>query len=254
VLWERIANDQISFEASVLHCPYLIKVSYHPNWRVEGAERIYLVSPSFMLVYPTQRQVRLYYARSWPDYLGVALTLMGVGLIFLTWKFKDRLTFAELLAGRQSMYWRACWLILGLAAALLCFLAYQAHQDQPYPLLEKGVRYKDRQEWRQAQRCFQRILSIAPVSGSAEHAYYYLAIGEYLHEQWMPCINRFGRLIQNFPDTRYLAEAYFHMAICYENLGLKGPQREMIQKLMKEFPQTPWASYSVQRWGARNIP
>ncbi|MDD5594466.1 MAG: hypothetical protein PHG97_06990, partial [Candidatus Margulisbacteria bacterium] len=54
------------------------KVSYHPNWQVEGADKIYLVSPSFMLVYPAQTHVRLFFGRTIYNYLGELMSLSGL--------------------------------------------------------------------------------------------------------------------------------------------------------------------------------
>ena len=58
---ETIKNEEIRFETDCIGKPHIIKISYFPNWKVEGAEKIYLVSPDFMLVYPEQREVRIYY-------------------------------------------------------------------------------------------------------------------------------------------------------------------------------------------------
>src|SRR3989338_2392559 len=59
---ESVLNEEIDFNTNCVGRPHIIKVSYFPNWHVEGASKIYLVSPSFMLVYPEQENVRLYYA------------------------------------------------------------------------------------------------------------------------------------------------------------------------------------------------
>ncbi|MCZ7625617.1 MAG: hypothetical protein M5R38_07045 [Candidatus Methylomirabilis sp.] len=66
------------FETDCPGRPHLIKISYHPKWHVEGADRVYLVSPAFMLVYPTARQVRLVFGNRWPDYAGWAATAVGI--------------------------------------------------------------------------------------------------------------------------------------------------------------------------------
>ena len=61
--------------------PLLVKVSYHPRWRAEGAFGPYLASPGFMLVVPRQREVRLTYAaRTWSDYAGLGLAVLAVAL------------------------------------------------------------------------------------------------------------------------------------------------------------------------------
>ena len=61
--------------------PLLVKVSYHPRWRAEGADGPYLASPGFMLIVPRQREVRLAYAaRTGSDHAGLGLAVLAIGL------------------------------------------------------------------------------------------------------------------------------------------------------------------------------
>lgn len=78
IIKEKLLNKEIVFDTNLVGYPHLIKVSYHPNWQVEGAEKIYLVSPSFMLVYPKQNHVRLYFGKTAYDRFGAAMTLAGL--------------------------------------------------------------------------------------------------------------------------------------------------------------------------------
>jgi len=75
---ESVGNEEINFTTDCPGKPHIIKVSYFPNWRVEGADKVYLVTPSFMLVYPDSTRVRLYYGSTAVDYLGVGLTFLGL--------------------------------------------------------------------------------------------------------------------------------------------------------------------------------
>ncbi len=74
----RILPEQIEIETSEIGHPLLIKVSYHPNWRVTGAERIYMVSPSFMLIFPTEKNVRLSFEPGAPSIVGGCLSILGL--------------------------------------------------------------------------------------------------------------------------------------------------------------------------------
>ena len=66
--------------------PHLIKVSYFPNWKAIGADGPYLVSPSLMMVIPTQSNVTVYYGMTYANKIGVALSIAGwviIGIILL---------------------------------------------------------------------------------------------------------------------------------------------------------------------------
>lgn len=82
VIKEHVDNEEVQFSTTCVGKPHIIKISYYPSWQVEGADGVYLVSPSFMLVYPTQENVRLYYGKTLIDYAGEALSYFGVLIIF----------------------------------------------------------------------------------------------------------------------------------------------------------------------------
>lgn len=73
-----MADDEISFTTRSIGQPHWVKTSYFPNWKVNGAEGPYLASPSMMMVVPTQAEVRLYYARTWVEWVGQLLTLVAL--------------------------------------------------------------------------------------------------------------------------------------------------------------------------------
>jgi hypothetical protein len=81
---ENIEIEEISFTTNCIGKPHIISISYFPNWKVEGADKVYLVSPSFMLVIPKQKNVRLYYGETLVDQVGKVLTYVGVlAIVFI---------------------------------------------------------------------------------------------------------------------------------------------------------------------------
>ena len=82
----QISDNSISFSVDQVGVPVLVKASYFPNWDVEGAEGPYRVAPNFMVVVPTSNQVTLTYGTSWVEYLGYALTLLGLVLLVVLWR------------------------------------------------------------------------------------------------------------------------------------------------------------------------
>lgn len=88
---EEVTDDRISFKTIAVGSPHLIKVSWFPNWKVRGAKGVYRVSPGFMLVYPEQETVELYYGLTLSDGVGYALTVLGLLGVVLAARQRARL-------------------------------------------------------------------------------------------------------------------------------------------------------------------
>jgi hypothetical protein len=79
-------DDSVSFRVSRTGVPVLVKTSYFPNWRVEGADGPWRATPNLMVVVPTRKQVRLEYGTTTAEWLGRAGTVAGIaGLVGLAW-------------------------------------------------------------------------------------------------------------------------------------------------------------------------
>jgi hypothetical protein len=74
-------GDVVSFTTDRVGEPHLVKVSWFPNWRVEGAKGPWLASPGLMVVVPTQSEVRLSYRDTPVDLAGKALSVVGIGVL-----------------------------------------------------------------------------------------------------------------------------------------------------------------------------
>jgi hypothetical protein len=77
---ESFPDGRIRFHTTAIGQPHIIKRSYFPNWKAHGADEVYMVTPGFLLVYPRQAEVELYYGRTPADNLGIFMTLAGLSL------------------------------------------------------------------------------------------------------------------------------------------------------------------------------
>jgi hypothetical protein len=71
-------DHRISFTTSAVGIPHLVKVSYFPNWRAQGAEGPYRAAPSLMVVVPTSEEVVLEFRNTYAENIGMALTLIAI--------------------------------------------------------------------------------------------------------------------------------------------------------------------------------
>ncbi len=76
-------DHEVGFTTDAVGLPHLVKVSYFPNWEVDGADGVYRVAPSLMLVVPTQSEVTLQFAYTWVEITGAALTAATVVLLIV---------------------------------------------------------------------------------------------------------------------------------------------------------------------------
>jgi hypothetical protein len=78
------SDDGISFKVDRVGVPILVRTSYFPSWKVEGAEGPYRSAPNFMVVVPTSNEVKLTYGYTGIELGSYALTAVGLaGLVYL---------------------------------------------------------------------------------------------------------------------------------------------------------------------------
>ncbi|MDO8361821.1 MAG: hypothetical protein Q7V88_02915 [Actinomycetota bacterium] len=82
-----MGDQDLSFDVTQIGVPVLVKVSYFPNWQVEGADGPYRIAPNFMVVVPTSTHVYMHYDSSSSDYVAYLVTLLGIGLLVF-WRVK----------------------------------------------------------------------------------------------------------------------------------------------------------------------
>ncbi len=79
-----VGTDRISFDVDQIGKPVVVKTSYFPNWKVDGADGPWRIGPNQMVVVPTSTAVELSYGYTGVDYLGYGLSFLGLlGLALL---------------------------------------------------------------------------------------------------------------------------------------------------------------------------
>ena len=267
---ETIHDRDILIETNWINKPLLVKVSYHPNWRVEGADRVYLASPSFMLIYPNQEKVRLYYGSRLPEKLGMAFTFVGLIVLALnaplSWKRKR--TAWSLLSRRLGLpeglephlkfdpparvRWTILVLALGAGASALGIVCHRIYTREPHRLFNQSVKLKDAKRFEEARRGFGKVIETVPASAVARDSAYYVAICHYLEGEDAAAIRSFEELIQRYPDGDRVPEAHYHVGFCLFRSGDEEAAVARMRRLREEFPASPWAEHAADRLREHN--
>ncbi len=75
---ESLAPEELRIRTDRVGHPLLVKVSWHPRWKAEGADGPYRVSPALMLVVPRERDVTLRYGPNWADHAGRSMSACAI--------------------------------------------------------------------------------------------------------------------------------------------------------------------------------
>jgi hypothetical protein len=75
-----LREEELLSNVSCANRALLVKIPYFPNWQSEGGERLYLSSPSLMLMFPSSNTVRLFYGSTLADRIGWLATATGLAV------------------------------------------------------------------------------------------------------------------------------------------------------------------------------
>jgi hypothetical protein len=102
-----VEDLRVRFTTNKPGIPHMVKFSYFPNWKVDGANGIYPVSPHLMLVIPRKNSITLTYEYSVWEITGLLITVIG-GLFIVCFVIGRRLNlFSKWMPSGNILRWDA---------------------------------------------------------------------------------------------------------------------------------------------------
>ncbi len=242
---EVVGEEEIVIENALPGKPLLIKISYHPNWKVEGADQIYLVSPAFMLIYPQKTSVRLYYGRTWPDSLGVLLSIMAI--LFLALYPGIATVRNRFSKGFDRYLYKAVCVGLGLVAIMMVYFLVRLSPQFPVLPYNQGIKAFTAEDYDGARIYFQQVMEKFPQTIIVDQAAYHYAMCHYREKDWEQTLRSLAWLMETYPETSRAAEVLYHMGLCYLNQGKIGDARDWFRKTARQFSGSIWANFAKDR-------
>jgi hypothetical protein len=271
---ETVEAESLTIATSRVGHPLLVKISFHPRWRAEGADGPYLVSPALMMVVPREPTVRLVYARNWADHAGLALSAAAV-LLALAQGARElgRRRIApperppEMLEHRPELL-DACdlpraprpwgWAVPVATLAVLVALRFLGGGGRAGPgaaaLYERASRAYAEERFADAAEYARHALALPPAADGRGGL---LTLrGESLLAAGQPraAAEDFETLLGAEPRGPYAPEALFGAARARAALGEAEAARGHRDRLLREFPDTPWARRARAEEPARPEP
>jgi hypothetical protein len=261
---ETVEPESLTFTTNRVGHPLLVKVSYHPRWRAEGADGPYLVSPALMLVLPRQPTVRLVYARNWADHLGLVLSAATVLFALVQWRWASRRR--KTVSRAPVVEPGACdvpapprrwgWVVPVAALATLLALRVLAGRARPEgagasSLYEKASRAYAEERFADAAEYTRIALALQPAPIARGEL---LSLrGESLLAAGQPraAAEAFETLLSAEPSSAYVPQALYGAARARAALGEAETAESHRKRLLRDFPDTPWASRARLDGGER---
>ncbi len=243
-----IEQYRIHFETDCPGRPHIVKVSYFPRWHAADGSEIVPVSPGFMLIRPKHRSVDIVYRRNAIDWIGLALTLIGLGLLcvcFVHGPTRDRFeeVLAEpwmpLLSAMQRRRVILAPLLVLCLAAVAAGTRYHLRSDEwQYRAAQEAYRARD---FERAAALFSDWIATDRDTFKQATALYQLGITYSELDRPAAAIEIHERLRFEFPNVDYGAGTLFHLARNYERLNERERAREYAAKLIADYGDSGWA-------------
>ncbi len=244
-LREVVGEEEILIENASPGTPLLIKVSYHPNWKVEGADRIYLASPAFMLVYPQNSRVRLTYGRGRPEYVGAGLSILAI--VFLVLYPRIGMIRNRFSRGFDRYAYKAVCLGLGLTAISAVYFLVRLSPRFPVLPYNQGIQAFTKEDYDGARGYFQQVMVDFPQTLIVDQAAYHYAMCYFREKDWQQTRHWLKWLLETYPETGRASEVIYHMGLCCLNQGDIEEAGVQFRKAIDQFPGSVWAKYSKDR-------
>ena len=244
---ETVREEEVLIKNAPVGKPLLIRIAYHPNWKVTGADRIYRASPAFMLIFPDSSDVRIYYGRTWPDYAGAVMTGLAILLIFISRFsfFKKIEIFLSRIFDRYGVN-TALVLMCAFAVAAACYLLFSSPESPVLPYY-KGVESFAEKDYSTAKDYFQYVLKKHPETIIADHAGYLYAVCFFKEKNWKKAAEALEQLLETYPETIKASEAGYHLGLCYQYTGEIKKAEKQYEKTRMQFSKEKWAGFAGDR-------
>ncbi len=243
-----VEAEEIRIRTSRPGHPLLVKVSYHPRWRAEGAEGPYLASPGLMLVVPRHAEVKLRYAaRAWPDRLGWGLgfgtVLAGLPLAVRRRRRRSAEDHPPEDAGKRGTAGSRAIRSLPLVVVVLLVAtrlwpAAPPAGDEDW-LYEQASRAYAEGRWADSAEYARHTRLPASETRRAE----LLCVrGEALLRSGHPreAVEAFTEVVRQAPDDPHRPQALFSGALAKEAAGDDAGAALWRRWLREQFPGNPW--------------
>jgi hypothetical protein len=241
---ERVDHMEIEFTTTCPGVPHWISMAYYPNWHVEGASRVYLASPAFMLVIPDGQRVRLHFDRIGADWTGLTLSLVGILLAAVSVR---RLSYEPSAVEASTIRAIHPWALIVVSAAVLLVTGFNLIRTSAPPnIYMRGWRAFEKQDFPTAIYYFEWAQWLGGDTPQAAEATFFRAAALLRSNHVPEALEGYRDVVENHPESIWVPEAEFHMGLCFRRLEHFREAKTMFRRVMVAYPGNRWAGFATE--------
>jgi len=246
IVEERIDHFHLEFTTTCPGLPHIVSVAYFPNWRVEGASRVFLVSPALMLVFPDGPRVQLAFRRLPVDWLALGLSVVGLAICLVR---RQRVPLGEPAGRLAGAFTRAQPAIVAAATiGVLGMTAWNAaRQHLPQYFYQQAWTAFNANDYATSRRLFERAQWLAGESNTGADATFFRAASLLRGGKPAEAMAGYEDLIQRFPDSMWVIESHYHVGLCLRQLGRRAEAASRFRYVVEKHPGNRWSTFSASQ-------
>jgi hypothetical protein len=226
--------------------PHWIAVSYFPNWHVEGAKRIYLASPAFMLVFPEGNEFSLTFRRMAIDWIGILASLGGLGVVAAG--IRRRVPVRETMAVDAGLATAQPWLMGVVAVLVLAATGWNiARAIGPSHYYMIGWKKFEKQDYEGAIPYFKTAVLLGGDSHTASEGTFFQGASLLRLNRPAEAVEYYRDVIEHFPDSIWVGESHYHVGYCLRLLGNFREAKQSFRYVMVTYPGDRWAGFAADQ-------
>jgi tetratricopeptide (TPR) repeat protein len=199
-----------------------------------------------MLVIPEGPEVRLVFRRLAIDWIGIGLTVFGLGVCVAARRAR---AWPEP-SGRWARVLEALhpWLLgPGIVVVLLLTAWHTTRSWGSDQLYARGWSAFEAGAYADAVREFERVRWLGPSSRHAADATFFRAASLLRMNDPAAALEGYEQVIAEHPDSIWVAESHFHVGLCLVQLQRPEDAARRFQLVIDTYPRNRWAGFAAEQ-------
>lgn len=245
----RFSRERLVFETNQPGAPHLIRMSYHPRWKSQGGEPIYLTEPSFMLIYPLSESVTLEYSWGPGDWIGLIFSVSGIAL--LVWGLWPRCPLnlrhtAVAMSVRPRHF--SYFLVVSSFAILTGWWM------NPERVYQRAHLHFTQEEKSAAAPMFEQAYKGRHGPAKRAEALFWAARSWQLAGELPKATERYSQLTIDYRENYWYPESVFRLIEIYYHQGNRKAAEKMYTEFVATIPDNKWTREAASLLAPVSIP